>query len=400
MIIPDINTVSNQSTKQFYKPVVLSRLLSFVIDYFIFAPVISFSILMFFRQGFDLYKTFPQSEESQIIFFYLFFGFLILTTFLQAIFITVWGATPGQYALKLRINFENQDSPLFFQAWLRQLGFAVSFLAFGLPLLKVFIDVHGRCFYDKMTDARVVSLVPNLGRNYLQQKHFEQDRKFWSTSLTTLSLFFAILFAIVFWRGYQNILTSPLAYKKMFNRSKKTCQEFADLESTDRLRYKIAMNLVGTLSDECLNQEADFVLWRNFTEDKSLAYFAKFIAAPDNSGLDVDYLKESCKTDQNSEGCYWSQVFINRTFNQIDENPEYARSVLGQIVSYEMNTELDQKAKNKIIKKIYAQNKSKSIQKFVILESLSHKTTQSRQPASENQTSDDVDDIKEMIKGL
>jgi len=400
MIIPELNSVSYQSTKQLYKPTVLSRLLAFVIDYFIFAPVISFSILMFFRSGFDLYKTFPQSEESQVIFFYLFFGFLILSTFLQAIFITLWGATPGQYALKLRIEFANKDTPLFFQAWFRQLGFACSFLAFGLPLFKTFIDEHGRCFYDKMTDARVVSVVPNEQRHSLQQKHYEQDRKFWLTSMTTLSLFFVVLFAIVFWRGYQNILTSPLAYKKMLNRSKKACQDFADLESTDRLRYKIAMNLVGTVSDECLNQEADFVLWRNFTQDQSLAYFAKFIAASDNSSLDIEYLKESCKTDQGSEGCYWSQVFINRTFNQIDENPEYARSVLGQIISYEMNTDLDQQAKSKIIKNLYAQNKSKSIQKFVILESLSRQASQSRRPASESQSVDETENIKEMIKDL
>lgn len=400
MIIPDINAVSYQSTKPFYKPTILSRLLSFVIDYFIFAPVISFTVLMFFRQGFDLYKTFPQSDESQVMFFYLLFGFLMLTTFLQSVFITLWGATPGQYALKLRTIFDNKDTPLFFQAWFRQLGFAASFFAFGLPLLKVFIDEQGRCFYDKMTDAKVVSLVPVDHRDYLHAKHFENDKKFWSTSLTTLSLFFVVLFSIVFWRGYQNILTSPLAYKKMLNRSKKSCQEFADLESTDRLRYKIAMNLVGTISDDCLNQEADFVLWRNFTEDQSLAYFAKFIAAPDNSSFDVEYLKESCKRDEKSEGCYWSQVFINRKFNEIDENPDYAQSILGQVVAYEMNSNLDQKAKTAIIKKIYAQNKSKSVQKFVIIESLNHNVIKSRQPASDSQSSNDADTLKEMIKDL
>jgi len=161
------------------------------------------------------------------------------------------------------------------------------------------------------------------------------------------------------------------------------------------------MNLVGTISDECLNQEADFVLWRNFTTDQSLAYFAKFIAASDKSDLEAKYLYEACRLSDSSEGCYWSQIFINREFNKIVSHSDYGQSVLGQVLSYEMNTDLNSHEKSKIIKKVQLQSKEKSIQKFVIIESLNlQSNSKMRSPASQNESNDDVNSLIDMIRDL
>lgn len=402
MILPEIDRLQITQIEHKFKPTIFSRVLAFVIDYFIFAPVISFLTLMLFRQGLSLYKNYPQSDEAQLIFYYLIVGFVFLITLLQAIFITFWRGTPGQHVLKLEVEFHKKSSMVFLQAWFRQIGFVASFFLLGLPFLSVLFDEDGRCFYDKMVDAKIISLVPNSNETKTGFKYYQDlDKKFWSSSMTTLSLFLIAISIILFWKSYSNILQSPIAYKKYLKHNPKICQDFADLNTTDRLRYKIAMNLVGTISDDCLNQEADFVLWRNFTTDQSLAYFAKFIAASDKSDLEAKYLYEACRLSDSSEGCYWSQIFINREFNKIVSHSDYGQSVLGQVLSYEMNTDLNSHEKSKIIKKVQLQSKEKSIQKFVIIESLNlQSNSKMRSPASQNESNDDVNSVIDMIRDL
>lgn len=69
MVIPDLNHLSKPCEIE-KTATVLSRVLSFIIDYFIFTPVISFTIFILFRNGIELYKKFPSSDEAENLFFY------------------------------------------------------------------------------------------------------------------------------------------------------------------------------------------------------------------------------------------------------------------------------------------------------------------------------------------
>lgn len=367
MVFPDLNSFEISEKK--HKPLVPIRILSFVIDYFIFAPVISFLILVFFHSGVDIYRNFPRSAEAQAVFGYLAIGYLIAATFFQALFMTFMGATPGQYFLKLTVEFKNNQYPVFLQAWARQLGFVMSFVFLGIPFLKALADEEGQCFYEKMTESRVISKWPMDQHSYFS-KALEIDRKFWSASLATISSFLIVLGLVVFWKNYQFILTSPETYAKMKTK-KKTCTEFVHLDSTERLRHAIAMNLVGTVSDVCLDQEADFVLWRNFTDDRSLAYFAKFISS-NNEKQESRYLEQACADEPESEGCYWATTFIKNNFAEIRNSPEFSRTILGKVLLYEFASKGNTKKRIQAFNDLKEYAEYKSVKKYLLLENLNN----------------------------
>lgn len=413
MVFPDLNTF--EISEQKHKPLVPIRVLSFVIDYFIFAPVISFLILVFFHSGVDIYRSFPKSAEAQSVFGYLVVGYVILSTFFQALFMSFIGATPGQYFLKLKVEFKNTQYPIFLQAWARQLGFVISFLFLGIPFLKALADENGQCFYEKMTETQLVSRWP-MDRHSYFYKSIDVDRKFWSASLATISTFLIALGLVMFWKNYQFVLTSPDTYAKMKSK-KKSCTEFVHLDSTDRLRYAIAMNLVGTVSDACLDQEADFVLWRNFTDDRTLAYFAKFVSS-NNDRLESKYLKQACTEDESSEGCYWASTFTDNNFSAIRNNPEMARTLLGKVLLYEFASKGNTKKRLQAFNDLKEYVNFKSVKKYLLLENLNDlnkdqealasKTTlqdpKSRRPANfealKKEPLLDSDEIKTLIEDL
>lgn len=412
MVFPDLN--SFEISEQKHKPLVPIRILSFVLDYFIFAPVISFLILVFFHSGVDIYRSFPKSAEAQSVFGYLVLGYVILSTFFQALFMSFIGATPGQYFLKLKVEFKNKQYPIFLQAWTRQLGFVISFLFLGIPFLKALADENGQCFYEKMTESQLVSRWP-IDRNSYFFKAIDVDRKFWSASLATISSFLIMLGLVMLWKNYQFVLTSPDTYAKIKDK-KKSCTEFVHLDSTDRLRYAIAMNLVGTVSDACLDQEADFVLWRNFTDDRALAYFAKFVSSS-NERLERKYLQQACTEDKASEGCYWAATFTENNFAAIRNNPEMARTILGKVLLYEFASKGDTKKRLQDFNELKKYVNFKSVKKYLLLENLNFNNDQesplvktelqdpkSRRPANfetlKKELLLDNDEIKTLIEDL
>ena len=413
MVFPDLN--SFEVTSQKHKPLVPIRILSFVIDYFIFAPVISFLILVLFHSGVDIYRSFPKSAEAQSVFGYLAVGYVILSTFFQALFMSFMGATPGQYFLKLRVEFKNTQYPIFLQAWARQLGFVLSFVFLGIPFLKALADENGQCFYEKMTESQLVSLWP-IDRHSYFYKGLDVDRKFWSASLATISSFLIALGLVMFWKNYQFVLTSPETYAKM-KAKKKSCTEFVHLDSTDRLRYSIAMNLVGTVTDSCLDQEADFVLWRNFTDDRDLAYFAKFVSSK-NDRLEGKYLKQACEADQTSEGCYWATIFTENKFASIRNNPEMSKTLLGKVLLYEFATKGNTKKRRQAFNELKEYVDYKSVKKYLLLENLNDANKEQEALASKTSLQDpksrrpanfeplkkesllDSDEIKTLIEDL
>lgn len=383
MVFPDLNSFELSSQK--HKPLVPIRILSFVIDYFIFAPVISFLILVFFHSGVDIYRSFPKSTEAQSVFGYLLVGYVILSTFFQALFMSFMGATPGQFFLKLHVEFKNTQYPIFLQAWARQLGFVLSFAFLGIPFLKALADENGQCFYEKMTETQLYSKWP-MDRHSYFYKAIEVDRKFWSASLATISSFLIFLGLVMFWKNYQFVLTSPDSYAKMKSK-KKSCTEFVHLDSTDRLRYAIAMNLVGTVSDACLDQEADFVLWRNFTDDRALAYFAKFVTSS-NDIFEDKYLDQACVEDSKSEGCYWATTFAKNNFSEIRKNPEMANTILGKVLLYEFASKGNTKKRIQAFNDLKEYSEFKSVKKYLLLENLNDLSKDPEVLASKTQLRD------------
>jgi len=378
MVYPDdsLICIHKKNQTKYTTASALQRLLSVVLDYFILSPMISFICMILFSEGLKLYRQFPSSAESTVILFQVGVGFIFLFTLLQALFIFFAGGTPGQIFTKIFINFDNDNSSqhisLFFQAWLRQVGFVFSILFLGVPFLAVFYHPKRRTVYERMTESSVLTYV---------QKPFEilnwgnAERRYISVFISLFLFSTVILSAFSFNHFYQKILSSNLTYEKL-NKEKHFCKELDSIQQENRLTVAMALNLVGVLSDRCLDIEADFILWRSPVKvSKSMAYFAKYITA-ESDGDENKYLKKTCDENKKSEACHYARAFRQGDFQQLvsvlnSQSAELGSNVLSDILRYEALNYLKIDSK-KAFKTLEKYSTFKLVNKYLITEQLSY----------------------------
>ncbi len=361
------------------------RILSFIIDYLLFTPVISFLVIVFFNDGVRLYKDQSNTLDAMFMFGILAIIYVFFVTFFQALFITFNKATPGQFYLKIYIDFEQNEVPIFIRAFIRQVGFAISLLSFGIPFLQILIDLKRNAFYEKITNSITRSRYLTNEKSYFHFFNLENDRRYWASSISVFYVFILVVAAISVMQKYQYFLTTPFSYNKIkdkdlsglsVNSEYSKCQEFTKLKLEDRLSWMIPLNMVGVVSNDCLNKEADYALWNTYSSDLSLAYFAKFMTA-EKPDLEQKYLKESCqnqnylKLQKQSEGCYWSKIFLQKNYNEMKiqkDNP------LSLVFNYELNEELTEDQKWQLLLQLQSISEFKAVKKFIILEAMEFNT--------------------------
>lgn len=86
--------------------------------------------------------------------------FLVLVAFVLLVLAPfVWGTTPGMALADLRIRAADGDSPTLAASFLRFLGFLLTGLLAGVPLLLAAFDRRGRTLADLLSRTTVVSAV-------------------------------------------------------------------------------------------------------------------------------------------------------------------------------------------------------------------------------------------------
>jgi len=82
----------------------------------------------------------------------------------MALYVEIWrrtGTSPGKRLFRLWIvDDATGGRPSGTQGWKRQLGYLLTVLAFGLPLLGMFRDPARRPFHDRFAGTRVVQRCP------------------------------------------------------------------------------------------------------------------------------------------------------------------------------------------------------------------------------------------------
>ncbi len=409
MVYPDISTqyFENNKNDLHQEASVLQRILSVLLDYFILSPIVSFIVVSFFADGVRLYKQFPQSTESQFILFQMALGFIFFTTLIQAVFMTVVAATPGQIFTKLYVRFDTdvlQDSSwvqLLFLSWIRQLGFVLSLFCLGLPWISILYHKKRRAFYERMTESSVLTTV-NHPLSLL--KWGEGERKYVAVFVNTFLLFSTSLLILGFGQIYNKTLTSNLTFDKL-NKEDRFCKELDGVKQENRLNVATALNLVGVLSDRCLDLEADFILWRNFSDIsqsdlKASAYFAKYLTA-ENDQDEQSYLTKTCQQDSNSRACVYAQGFLN------DDVPEFYAAVskldsdiFNDALKYELTLMLGQNPTQELAQ-LEKYSTHKLVNKFILQENLkSLKPESGRFPASVDDLSEKIENIQKRIDSL
>lgn len=395
MVFPDFSSEQNNPTKSTFAPAhLMDRFFSFVIDYLVLSPFVLFFLYLTFRNGFDFWRSHPLAPENFLFLIIASFVYVLYFSVLQSLFVAVVKATPGQFFLKIQFDFGETESFIFFRILLRQIGFWFSFLFLAIPFLSVMTNRSRRTFYDRIADVTVVSRKDSevhLG--------FEKEYRYWQSFTVTLSLFVGFLFSAMIWQNYEKIVNRNLSFNA-FKEQSFFCEAMADVPATERLPVAIAMNIVNQLSDECLDRESDFVLWRQKKGDTSLAYYAKSLTAIDDA-KELLYKNQACLNESEEDyeklslGCRVARAF------QYDETEKLYSSLVGQdvlsdVLRYEVGIILDKENELQDNFKHVARHKHiKQLRKYQISELLWQMSSQQqprRIPASFS-TEEKVEDI-------
>ncbi|MBC7420310.1 MAG: RDD family protein [Bdellovibrio sp.] len=381
------NEVTEQH-KKFLSPVILDRFFSFLIDYLVLSPFVSFFTYLLFHEAIAFWRANPDAPEQVSLISILAVSVVFLFSFFQAVFIYLWQATPGQYFLKIQIHFEHGNL-IFWRALLRQMGFWSSAILLGLPWLAIFTHPQRKTFYDRLADCQVVTFKKDEGFS------FENESKYWQSLLATLILFVGFLFAAVMYLKYEKIIQRVASFKQL-EKQNFFCEELKDTFSSNRLQVAIAMNVVGQLSNNCLDREADFVLWKEKTSDTSLAYFAKSLTEP-NEEIEQSYLVQACRREKDASfadstfGCQLARTAQGGDYETMYLVLRKHKNILADTYRYEfsrlLNKDSDLQKNFTILQKYTSHN---LVKKYLLSEMLEEKSSAGgRSPASDHSIFDE-----------
>ncbi len=391
MVYQDIQNENTPSQKQpnLLQPPLLDRFFSFLIDYLILSPFVSFFIYLFFKDAISFWRANPDSPEQYALLGIVIFSLIFLFSAMQAAFIYFWKATPGQYYVKIYIIFEGPNHLIFWRALLRQAGFWTTPFFFGIPWIAMLSHPKRQTFYDRLADCQIVSLKSNP-----EIFSFENESRYWRSLLATLILFVGFLLGSVVWIKYESIVHGIASLKEL-EKKNYFCSELKDVQVSQRLPLAIAMNIVGQLSNHCLDQEADFVLWKQKESDTSLAYFAKSLTE-ENKETEAKYLAQACEGKEESleaeasMGCRLANSFLTGEFEEIYASLKKDRSLLADTLKYEFSLILnkDTEAVAHFVK-LRKYDTHRLMKKYLLSEMLNEKQSgDGRQPASADQIYD------------
>lgn len=392
---------SRLNSTQRENPVLLDRFFSFLIDYVVLSPFVSFFVYFFFKDAILFWRANPDAPEQFSLIAIIAVSGVVVFSLLQATFIYLWRATPGQYFLKMQIQFADGHL-LFWRAFLRQFGFWCTPLFLGIPWIAMLSHPQHKTFYDRLADCRIVSFKSERGFT------FEAETKYWQSLLATLILFVGFLFASFIWTRYDRIIQRVASFQQL-EKNNFFCEDLKSVSLGGRLQTAVAMNVVGQVTDDCLDREADFVIWKDKSADLSLAYFAKSLTEK-NTKQETEYLNEACATEtdlrfaESSLGCQLAQTSISQNYERMYARLATVDNLLGDTYRYEYGLALGKKmdvVKNFTTLKKYST--LKLVKRYLLSEMISEMSSEKpaggRAPASD-QSIYDVDTAKEWISEL
>ncbi len=377
MVYQDLSDKNQSFSEEFkFKVSLLDRFFSFLIDYLLFSPFVSFLLFIFFKDEVRYWKQNPSAPEQMALTLLLGSCYILFFSFFQALFIRVWRATPGQYFLKIRIVFEQSEALLFWRAFCRQFGFWVSILCLGIPWLALMAHPQQKTFYDRIADCRVLS--KKRTSDFIG---FELEHRYWQSFMATLILFVGIIAVAVVAGQFREIENRTDSFKQQ-DKKEMFCAELKGVSSSARLDLAIAMNLVGQLSDDCLDRESDFVLWSQKKKDLGLAYYAKSLTE-ENIESENRYLEQACADNADNLGCKIAKAFQTANFETLYDEMKSQKSVLGATLVYELSGLLGHGQDTQWgFAKLAGFDSSKMVKKYILKEILLRKAYSDRIPAS------------------
>lgn len=383
MVYRDISEQNQSAPFEYkYKVSLMDRFFSFLIDYLLLSPFVSFFLFLIFKDAIQYWRMNPTAPEQTSLTVLLAFCYVAFFSLIQATFIRVWRATPGQYFLKIRLIFEQSEGLLFWRAFCRQFGFWLSILFLGIPWLALLAHPQQKTFYDRIADCSVLSKKQSsyfLG--------FETESRYWRSFAATLILFVSMIVIAIVVGQYREVANRTESFKQR-DKQNLFCAELKGLSQSSRLQMAIAMNLVGHLSDDCLDRESDFVLWKNKKDELGLAYYAKSLTEPDQE-VEKKYLAQACVEQKKSMGCQISEAFLTGDFEKLYGYLKTQNSILANTLFYEFSSILNHpEDTSKGFSQLAYYDSARVMKKYILSEIIMRQSTSQRAPASEQSQQD------------
>ncbi len=385
MVYPDISSdvKINDIDKSAVEADILDRFFSFLIDYLVISPFVLFVLYFVYQNGYQFLKQNPLAPENLNFQVVAAFSYIVLFSIVQILFVGLWRATPGQFFLKLRFESDLPTGVLQFRIFFRQIFVWVSFLLLGLPFLSMLTNKKRRTFYDQIADTTIITSKKSTPGFQLS---FENEYKYWQALMVTLSLFIGGLLTSLLLTQYKQVVDRLPSFRNLEKQSF-FCPQMNDVKIEGRLQTAIALNLIDQLSNECLDREADFVLWKNKTDQVPMAYWAKSLTT-DDLEKEQQYQNKACdhkvsivqagfdiaSEPSSTLACHFAKAFQKNTFNELLELLD-TEQFLSLVLKYEIlqenqtlivqNTQLDD-----LLVKIEKYQNLKSVKSYLIGEYL------------------------------
>lgn len=281
---------------------VTDRFLAFVLDAFIFSPVVSFLVSGLLRQLKTLLIVNSESEEVMIIWASFVMGIILFSSLLHSLFLYFWGASPGQKFMQLRVvsypQKVHEKHPLSFaQGLLRSLGWWMGVGLGGLPFLEILGHPLRRAFHERASDTLVVSLKKEpVDIPLAVESHYIR-----STLWMCFGFAFLIALAIV-GKTYKTSLKAGLAGSPSV--SKALCPEIPEekYQGAQRLDLALALYFAEEVDEACVYTEAQDAVWNRKGDEKALGQLAMSLISDDKKEAEA-YRQKICGETGASAAC-------------------------------------------------------------------------------------------------
>ena len=315
MVIEDVWIKSSQNVikrrranrPEFPLALPFDRLAANIADLVLFIPLVSVALALLRKQMVlsQLVGTEPQLHAYAVFYFLATIG---IGSFYQFFFLSIAGATPGKFFFGLRVwDVWTRRRPHWLKLALRSVLWWVDLFTF-LPLLALFSDSHRRPIHDRFADTVVVN---QRDRNAGVPGAIESG--------LARGFFLAVICCCSFWilanswDQYTRAGNFGVAFQRwaggtpFCSEIDEASQDWPRQPNTAEHRLQVAMALFasGDVGEDCLDFEAEALIWhKDLTpEIKAFAYLAKAFSQMDQGSESNRYLDKVCKTSPNSDSC-------------------------------------------------------------------------------------------------
>lgn len=289
------------------------RFLAFAFDTCLLVPIGFVFLKPLWRRV--QYLSVTASASNELLGLLILTGFLSLVLFitLQALLTWRMGATPGQKIFQIEVQTLDGGRPSLGMCLTRIFVWIFEMLLLGIPLLEILSHRHRRPWHDRIAETIVVTKksVGAESPHWLEQRFFRN--LYWGFLAIALIFFSAQikgLFRAIQHGDMKRAELTKAGY--LCERITQALPERSEDSPADRMDLGLAMYLGSELSRECLESEADFVIWTQDSEGLAWAHLARGILELDRSsdeevhlaaGSEKEEFNKVCELDQNSPAC-------------------------------------------------------------------------------------------------